>query len=200
MIAYAQRMPVATTKHIKRAATIQVHVSLLDQLFNSIDPSPFHSRDIDPAAEQYILDSGRELPREGPLALMIHLDQPPQLDEKTAQVESAIHTHFAARAASQRAALKDLFKRGRISLLIGLTCLAGAIAAVEYTKSWLPEGGMADLLREGFLIGGWVAMWRPMELFLYDWWPVKAHIRLLDRLATMPVRVVHRHAKAVSPP
>jgi hypothetical protein len=27
------------------------------------------------------------------------------------------------------------------------------------------------VIREGFLIGGWVAMWRPLEVFLYDWWP-----------------------------
>jgi hypothetical protein len=28
------------------------------------------------------------------------------------------------------------------------------------------------------VIGGWVAMWRPMEVFLYDWWPVRAEARL----------------------
>jgi hypothetical protein len=39
-------------------------------------------------------------------------------------------------------------------------------------------------------IGGWVAMWRPLEIFLYDWWPVVSDIRLFRRLAKTPVRFV----------
>jgi hypothetical protein len=30
-------------------------------------------------------------------------------------------------------------------------------------------------------------MWRPLEIFLYDWWPIRADARLFDRLAAMPV-------------
>jgi hypothetical protein len=51
---------------------------------------------------------------------------------------------------------------------------------------------MAQVLHQSVLIGGWVAMWRPMEIFLYDWWPIAARIRLLDRLATMQVHLVAR--------
>jgi hypothetical protein len=40
---------------------------------------------------------------------------------------------------------------------------------------------------ESLIIGGWVALWRPMEIFLYDWWPIAAEARLFDRLAAMPV-------------
>jgi hypothetical protein len=28
-----------------------------------------------------------------------------------------------------------------------------------------------------------------MEIFLYDWWPIRAQARLFDRLAAMPVGV-----------
>ncbi len=41
------------------------------------------------------------------------------------------------------------------------------------------------------MIGGWVAMWRPLEIFLYDWWPIRAEARLFDRLSAMPVRLVY---------
>jgi hypothetical protein len=40
-----------------------------------------------------------------------------------------------------------------------------------------------DLLAESVLIGGWVARWRPIEFFLYDWWPSLAEARLYDRFA-----------------
>jgi hypothetical protein len=39
------------------------------------------------------------------------------------------------------------------------------------------------VLQQSFVIGGWVAMWRPIEVFLYDWWPIRAEARLYDRLA-----------------
>ena len=29
-----------------------------------------------------------------------------------------------------------------------------------------------------------MAMWRPLEVFLYDWWPIRAEARLFDRLIT----------------
>jgi hypothetical protein len=32
-------------------------------------------------------------------------------------------------------------------------------------------------------------MWRPIEVFLYDWWPVRAEARLYDRLSAMPVGI-----------
>jgi hypothetical protein len=51
---------------------------------------------------------------------------------------------------------------------------------------------IAEILQEGLLIGGWVAMWRPMEIFLYDWWPIRAEAALADRLSVMPVRISYK--------
>ena len=48
------------------------------------------------------------------------------------------------------------------------------------------------MIREGLLIVGWVAMWRPLEVFLYDWWPIRAEAHLFDRLSTMPVRIEYK--------
>ena len=45
------------------------------------------------------------------------------------------------------------------------------------------------MVQEGVVIGRWVAMWRPMKIFLYDWWPLAARIRLLRRLAKCAVWV-----------
>ncbi len=41
---------------------IEVRVSELRRLFNSMDPSPFRNRDLDPSAEEFIVSSGKELP------------------------------------------------------------------------------------------------------------------------------------------
>ena len=36
-----------------------------------------------------------------------------------------------------------------------------------------------------------MATWRPLEIFLYDWRPIRAEARLSDRLSAMPVRIVY---------
>ena len=39
-------------------------------------------------------------------------------------------------------------------------------------------------------------MWRPLEIFLYDWWPIRSEAQLSDRLAAMPVRIRYLNVKS----
>jgi len=43
--------------------------------------------------------------------------------------------------------------------------------------------------RESLTIAGWVAMWRPMQIYLYDWWPVRRRGKLYQKLSRMHVDV-----------
>ena len=83
---------------------------------------------------------------------------------------------------------RQLFRIGRISLLISVAVLGVAVAAGEFRAGLVRQKGYAWLRKEGLVIGGWVALWRPREIFLYDWWPILA-TRLYDRLSEMDVRV-----------
>jgi hypothetical protein len=56
--------PVIVTK-------IEINLNRFSQLFNSLDPSPFHERDLDRDAEDYIIGSAEEAPRQRPLLLVI---------------------------------------------------------------------------------------------------------------------------------
>lgn len=182
----------ARTKHPPKkrpSARIEVHVALIDQLFNSIDPSPFHYRDLDPAADDYIVKCARELPLGADLELRIYLDQTPQLPDRLTLVDRAIHAHFLASAQTTQSQLQDMFRRGRISLLIGLSFLSLSIALSQLLGNAPEHEHLSRILKESMVIGGWVAMWRPMEIFLYDWWPVAARIRLLQRLSRIKVHV-----------
>lgn len=173
---------------------IEVRVSELWQLFNEIDPSPFHERDLDPKAEALIVSWGRSLPRHVPLALMVHLDRGAGVADEAAFLRDAIHEFFARRATEARRRIRELFHRGRLSLLIAIAFLALALTIGERVASYFPENRLALLVQEGVLIVGWVAMWRPVEIFLYDWWPIRTDIRLFERLSSMPVRIEYRDA------
>lgn len=179
------------------AQPIEVRVPELARLFNAIDPSPFRERDLDPAAEEFIIDWSRDLPADAPLALIVYLSRSRSADE-VAVLRDAVRENFERRAVTTRRTLRELFRRGRVSLLIGLGALAASVTLGDLLRTLLPSGGVGSLLSESILIGGWVAMWRPLEIFLYDWWPIRADERLFLRLRDMPVRIVYEETAPTS--
>ena len=163
----------------------------LKQLFNAIDPSPFREKDLDPQAEDFIVSWARELSADAQLALLVYLDRPAGLPEEPAILRDALREFFTHRKDSSRQRLSQLFRVGRKSLFIGITFLTVSIAVSDFISNALTGQPIGEILRESLLIGGWVAMWRPLEIFLYDWWPIRAEGRLFDRLAAMPVRIAY---------
>jgi hypothetical protein len=175
-----------------KCAVIEVHVAELKQLFNAIDPSPFRQRDLDPDAEDFIVGWAREVPTDASLALVVYLDRPAGLPAEPAILRDAIREFFGERAQVSRRRLRQLFRRGRISLVIGITFLAVSLLLGDIITWLLGKERVGEILRESLLVGGWVAMWRPLEVFLYDWWPIRADSRLADRLSAMPVRISYK--------
>ena len=169
--------------------TIEVHVAELKQLFNSIDPSPFRERDLDPNAEEFIVEWAREAPRDARLGLLVHLDRDPGPSQEPGALRDAVHEFFRLRSQVTMRRLRELFRLGRRFLAIGLLALAVATVVGDLVAGGEGHGRAAELLRESLLIGGWVAMWRPLEIFLYEWWPIQAQTRLYKRLSEMPVRI-----------
>lgn len=170
---------------------IEIHVAELKQLFNAIDPSPFREKDLDPKADDFIVSWARDAALDATLALLVYLDRPAGLPEEAAILRDAIHEYYRQSAIAARQRLRQLFRVGRTSLVIGITYLAASLLLGDVVAGALNGYRVGDLVREGLLIGGWVAMWRPMEVFLYDWWPIRADARLFDRLSVMPVRIAY---------
>lgn len=177
---------------------LELHLAELRQIFDSMDPAPFRERDLDPKANEYIVDWARECPSDRPLALVVHLGSQQAAAGDEPLLGDAVREFYRGRAAATRHDLSRLFRTGRISLVIGLAFLALATAVGEALSSLIARESYAGLLRESLVIGGWVALWRPLEIFLYDWWPVRAQARLYDRLAAMQVSL--RGAASVSEP
>jgi len=67
------------------------------------------------------------------------------------------------------------------------------VFAIKLCQHLVQSGGggthIVALIRESMLIGCWVAMWRPIEIFLYDWWPIRAERRLFERLSAAPIEI-----------
>src|SRR5215204_5097513 len=114
---------------------IEVRVAELRQLFNAIDPSPFKERDLVPRAEAFIVEWARDLPHDAPLALLIHLERGCGREDEATVLGDAIREYFKHRALNSRRQLRELFRRGRISLVIALAFLSAALAASDVIGS-----------------------------------------------------------------
>jgi hypothetical protein len=170
--------------------TIRVKLRDMSQLFNSMDPSPFIEKDLDDDAEEFIVSWAQEFSRDSPIKLRIYLDQWPAADPKEL-ITTAVHNHFAHRAKITRLEFKRLLKQGRTSLFIGLVFLAVCLLLSKVLLGH-EVGTWAAVVRESLTIAGWVAMWRPMQIYLYDWWPLLRRSRTYAKLGHMPVQVVQK--------
>lgn len=164
---------------------IDLRLDRLQQLADTRDPSPFSRRDLAPDAERYILDACRELPAHEPLALNLWLPAH-ELSAETA--ERARHTvcfHFAWQAESSQRRLREHLRMAHRTTLLGLCFMA--VCMLLYNLIGVLDNLLAQTLAEGLMVIGWVALWRPVEMYLYDWWPLRRESRLLERLSRMPV-------------
>jgi hypothetical protein len=169
--------------------TLDIHVDTAERLFNSIDPAPFRDRDLDPAVISYVVEWAEDQPGEALLSLCVQLDRASPANDDAAVIRAGFAENFRQLAASKRRELRRLFRDGRISLLIGLGFVAIAIFIGESVLQIAGSAGYARIIADSAVIGAWVALWHPINIFLFDWWPIRRRAVLYDRLADANVVV-----------
>ncbi|MBL6617377.1 MAG: hypothetical protein ISP45_25415 [Reyranella sp.] len=164
---------------------VELRLDRISRLYNSLDPAPFNEKELEGAADEYIVGSAEDAGR--PIRLVIMLPESELARPEAAHVPSSIHHHFELRSESERRQLRAMWRRGRTALLIGVVFLALCLVG----RSLLLTSGstMAHIVAEGLLIVGWVAMWGPLDIVLYGWWPIRSRIRLFDRLSRLDVEM-----------
>ncbi len=166
---------------------IELRLRSLEQLFDPFDPFPIPTRDLARGAEDYIVGWAQELPGSSALAMRIYLPDPAVMSVDVEGLRAAISGHFLYRSRRTRSDMHELLTIAQVSLGIGLGVLAVCIALRQLLQGMVPAGPIAGFLGEGLVIVGWVANWRPIEILLYEWWPLSRRRRLFERLANAPV-------------
>jgi hypothetical protein len=168
------------------ARCIDLRLNEISQLFQSLDPSPFREKDLDAQAEEFIVDWARELPRTAPLVLTIHLTKQPAMPDAPRAVAEAVRNYFTYRAEQTASQHRELLRQAWKNLGIGLVFLSTCLLSAEFLEV-LGDATFVSVIRESLIIGGWVAMWRPMEMFLYDRWPLLRRQALCQQPSRMTV-------------
>jgi len=168
---------------------IAVRVRSIMQLFNSLDSSPFRERDLDPHTEEFVVGWARELPHVAPFTIVVELPPEEAAKPEAAKIAEAFANYFHHRSQVADGELRELFRVGWRSLAIGLAVLAACLVGSQVVAKMIANAVVARVLEESLIIVGWVANWRPLEIYLYDWWPIRRRIQLFRRIARAPVQV-----------
>lgn len=160
------------------------------QLFDTRDPAPFRERDLDAHAVEYLLAAVQEIPRKRPLAVVVLISEEPEPRLAPDVIVEAVRGHFIYEGEQIERRLREHVRRGQMILGVGLTVLVVFLTLAELTLS-LPTGHLREILREGLVITGWVAMWRPLEVLLYDWWPLIDERQQVRRILAAPVSICY---------
>ena len=183
------------------ASPIEVRVENISQLFDTLDPYPFPERDLDSDAEEYIVGWARELPHDAPICIVIHMPAAEVAKQDVKTLTTALNRYFTYRAGVALRDLNELFRVGRVSLLIGVAVLALCITAARFAAAFFGDDPVGRFVQESLIILGWVANWKPIEIFLYDWWPLLRRRNLYRRLSEASVQVkAYDRAGELGPP
>jgi len=176
--------------------TIQVHVSEVYQLFDMRDPSPFRGKDLDEDFWDYIVTSAQELSQSLAIKIVITIGQAETEVMRKSLISQAFTHHIHYQIEQKKREIKNFIRQARNYLMIGLSILwlclwlSQKIAGME-------ELGLSHILAEGFVIFGWVSLWRPIELILYDWQPLVRQKRLLERLSRAELSIEFETVKSL---
>lgn len=168
---------------------IELRLNSLEQLFDPFDPFPIPTRDLARGAEDFIVGWAQELPTGAALHIRVNLPDAAMAASEGGSLRAAIAGHFLYRARRTRSDMHELLMIAQMSLGIGLCVLAACTGLRQLVQSFVPSRSIAVFLAEGLVIVGWVANWRPIEILLYEWWPLLRRRRLFERLAAAEVEL-----------
>lgn len=159
------------------------------QLYDGRDPAPFDERALDESLVRYILLSAEEIPRHEKMKLTLFGPSTGGSDVQYQAFREAVHQYFSHEARKTKNEMSQLFHQGRAALFLGLVFLAMCSGLA------FQIGTDASILRraaaEGLIVLGWVALWRPLNIFLYEWWPFRRRQKVFEALAKIPIDVTH---------
>ncbi len=179
---YKKRSPRLRDRYRKESGKyiVEIAVPEYNHLFDERDPTRFRRKDLDDDAVEYIVSAVQEITIPRLSHIEIFLEKATSLEEQNVVTE-AVHNFFEYESDMMKRKINSTFKKGLKSLLIGIVFLSLAILGTVFLKD--RDHFLALFFKEGVLLIGWVSMWKPINIFLYDWWPMADLKKIYDCLS-----------------
>ncbi len=169
---------------------IELRITHQAQFYNLLDPAPNDIKEINHATESYIMDSLEDMPNDkrGSARIILYLERTLYDDEEIRNdMEQAIHAHFALRHCSTNQKYKLSMSKGRRYLFRGLIFLVICLVLSSLLTSIYSQNDVINAIGQSFVVIGWVALWKPVEFYLYDRRDILDEMNILTQMETIPV-------------
>lgn len=163
---------------------ISIRITDAAQLFDVLDPAPFREKSLSAAAEVYLIDCAGSLAPDH--AIDIVVAGPQHLEHELPAIREAVHGHFAYLLQQAQRRWKWRAGIARRATALGLVILVVSVALRGVVDS--APLGIVDVATEGLLVLGWVALWRPIEHWVFDRAEHRGRCALLARLSTATLK------------
>lgn len=166
-------------------AILEVRVTTVERIFDNRDPAPFRERALDPDFVEYLVEGGRDRAA-GPIRIVVWLAQPCAPRD----VEQAVQAHFELALERTQRRRREQLRSGWMALAVAATAMVVLMGLGELVANHV-AGTLGSGIREALVISGWVLMWRPIEILIYDGIPWRRERRVLRALrdARVDVRI-----------
>jgi hypothetical protein len=167
---------------------LRLELRSLEELFAEPECDPLGGHAEEVSGLERLLNEARPLPR-APLRTTLVLpagERAPELEERC---RAALRAVLERRLERNRNDARSLRQEGHATLWRGLAflalCLLGSrlVGAQELLPAFIGR-----FLDEGLVIGGWVALWYPLDVLLYQRWPLARERRLYEQVRDMELR------------
>lgn len=169
---------------------IDLALTSVTQLFDKRDPSPFREKDLDEDFVRFLILSTSEIGLEKSIKLCIKINPGHEVSIGLTpeDIKSAIQNYFSFEIENEQNNLRQLLNQGRWQLVYGLVFLS----LFSIVISQIPENakGLLKVIKEGGYVLSWVAMWKPLNTFLYEWWPYRSKIKLLEKVRDIKLSLI----------
>jgi len=172
-------------EHMADTATVEVLAPAWESLIEPVAVDGIAR--LAPSISDHLICRVRRVSNARTLTLHIRIISPGNLD-----LEAATHSlrkHFERHVQLEKESMSRTRRYGLVYLCIGLffVLVLSSIAGLIRPNV---QGTMMSGLVESLVIFGWVALWKPAEMLLYDWIPIWRNIRLLNRLAAPETKIL----------
>lgn len=164
---------------------LRIELGSLEELFDAPDFDPLAGRVEELSGLERLANRLRPLPP-APVSVCIVLPASERAPDLEQRCRVALREVLERRIERNRNAVSSLREEGRATLWRGLLFLALCLlgSSLLGTTGVLPRY-LEHYIDEGLIIAGWVALWYPLDVLLYQRWPLGRERRLYENLRDM---------------
>ena len=175
-------------EEIMRVTEIILKLENVDQMLIVPRDVFYGKRMLNHNAEEFLIDESERHPYRTAIYLKVFL--PADALNRSHEIEAAVHQHFTYRKNKSLKQLSRTLQLGWRGLLIAVVFLSLLVSFTLLVIRQMPDGGLSIILREILIILGWVALWRPADLLLYQWRQFKREVNLFHKLEQCKVEIL----------